>query len=273
MFLTTEASVRWRRLAWLATFALIVSYGVYSWRSDFTHGGSWMGQFYGYLAAGLIALLIYYSVRKRSYKSKLGSLENWAQSHAYLGLLVVLVVFLHTGFRFQDRLAVSAFIVMGVVSLSGLVGVIFYTSLPRVLTAVGTEPSSQALAQDLEQSRLRMERLGRDRSPAFLEVLRQLDQMERPMAFAGWRVLGRHGLPKRDDRKLKQLLGSVPAQEQAELKRLLVQARQIGELHRQLAAQQRYRNLLKVWLYVHIPMTVALVVLVVAHIFVAYYFT
>lgn len=273
MFLGTEASLRWRRRAWLAGAGVVLSYLLYAWRSEFTHGGSFIGQAYGYLALVMILVLVYYAVRKRSYRSQRGNLEDWAQAHVYLGLIVVLVVLCHTGFRFQDKLAVSALLAMILVSLSGVVGVIFYTTVPRLLTTVGTEPPADEIAHDIEQARQRMERLARGRSRAFLEVLRHLEGTQRPIPFAGWRMLGRNPLAQESDAELKPLLAAVPSEEQEDLKRLLVQSRQIGELHRRLAAQQRYRNLLQVWLYVHVPMTVALLVLVLSHLVAVTFFT
>jgi len=68
-------------------------------------------------------------------------------------------------------------------------------------------------------------------------------------------------------------LGRVPAGEQEELRQLLVLSRQRRELLLRLVAQQRYRNLLGAWLYVHLPLSIALLVLVAAHLVaVSYYY-
>jgi hypothetical protein len=67
-------------------------------------------------------------------------------------------------------------------------------------------------------------------------------------------------------------LAQVPAGEQEELRQLLVMSRQRGELLEQLVAQQHFRNLLAAWLYIHVPLSVALVVLVAAHLVAVFYF-
>jgi hypothetical protein len=60
--------------------------------------------------------------------------------------------------------------------------------------------------------------------------------------------------------------------EQADLRQLLVLSRQREELRRRLLDQQRYKNLLDVWLYLHVPLSIALVALVVAHVVAVLYY-
>ena len=65
----------------------------------------------------------------------------------------------------------------------------------------------------------------------------------------------------------------MPAGEQEELRQLLVLSRQRRELHQRLLAQQRYRNQLEVWLYLHLPLSLALVALVAAHLIGVFFFS
>ena len=67
-------------------------------------------------------------------------------------------------------------------------------------------------------------------------------------------------------------LTRVPAEEQEELRQLLVLSRQRSELLQRLIAQQRYRNLLGAWLYIHVPLSIALLVLVAAHLVAVFYY-
>lgn len=273
MFLRTEASRRWRAITFVLALVLVASYIWHANDSTYTHGGSSWGLAYGYLAAGLIFLLVLFSVRKRAHRSRLGTLENWAQSHSYLGLLVVIVVLAHSGFRFQDRLAVAALLVMIAVSVTGVVGAVLYTLVPRILTTIGTEPAVPEIAEQLNQLHRSMSRIGRDASQELHAVYLHTTQQIRPIRLAGWRILSRMKTSQGEDAKLRALLRQVDGSEQVALQRMLVLARQHGELRRLLVAQQRYRNLLQVWLYLHVPLTAALVALVVAHALSAYYFT
>ena len=64
----------------------------------------------------------------------------------------------------------------------------------------------------------------------------------------------------------------VPAEEQEDLKEMLVLSRRHKELHRRLVLEQRYRNLLAAWLYLHVPLSLALLVLMSVHAVAAVYY-
>ena len=54
--------------------------------------------------------------------------------------------------------------------------------------------------------------------------------------------------------------------EREHLRKLLALWRQHRELHQRLRYQQRYKNLLQAWLYLHLPLSVVLIVLVAVHV-------
>jgi predicted ferric reductase len=83
---------------------------VYYARREFPHGGSKIGLGYGIAGTALILLLAFFGIRKRWYRSRFGTLEQWMQSHIYLGLLVLVILLFHTGGRFNDKIAVTTLI-------------------------------------------------------------------------------------------------------------------------------------------------------------------
>jgi hypothetical protein len=274
MLLRTAESARWRRRAWWIFLALAASYAVYTWRADFTHGGSPMGVTYGVLGTLSILVLLYFGVRKRSYRSTFGTVEAWLQSHLYLGLLAAALILFHTGFRFQDKVAVSAFAVLLVVVASGVWGAVVYTAVPRRLTAVEGDLTPEKMAEQLNQLGRTMARLASARSEPFQKVCQGLVVELTPARLAGWKLLFGAGKKRSDETApWAAHLGRVPAAEQEDLRQLLVLARQRRELHQRLLAQQRYRNLLDVWLYLHVPLSIVLVVLVVAHLIAVFFFS
>lgn len=274
MLLRTAASARWRRRALWVFLALALSYGLYAWRTDFTHGGSPMGVTYGVLATLSILVLLYFGVRKRSYRSTFGTLEAWLQSHLYLGVLAAVLVLFHTGFRFQDKVAVSAFAVLGAVVVSGVWGALVYTAVPRRLTEVEGDLTPERMAEQLNQLGRTMSRLATGKSEPFQKVCQGLLAELVPARLAGWKLLVGAGRERKDETApWAAQLGRVPASEQEDLRQLLVLARQRRELHQRLLAQQRFRNHLDVWLYVHVPLSIALIVLVAAHLVAVFFFS
>jgi hypothetical protein len=68
------------------------------------------------------------------------------------------------------------------------------------------------------------------------------------------------------------LLGLVQKDEQEELRQLLVASRQRKELLIRLIYQQRYKNILEFWLYIHIPFTILLLVFAIVHVVAVFYY-
>jgi cytochrome b561 len=270
VFLTNRKSVVWRWIAGALLAALVASYLWVERGPEPAHGGSAWGLGYGIAAAALVLLLAAFGWRKRAYRSKLGTLEGWLQSHVYLGVLVLVVALFHSGFRFQDRVATAALATLALVVASGLVGAAFYTVYPRLLTEVQSNLSTAEISERLNRLTASMARLVAGRSRAFEGVYREVVVSSSPRGLAGWKLLlGR--LPGEGEGWSK-LLGRVPPEEQAPLRQLLMLARQHRELHLRLAYQERYKNLLDVWLWLHVPLTVLLIILIVAHVVAALYF-
>lgn len=207
----------------------------------------------GIVAALLVLLLSFLGVKKRLYRLDLGRGEVWVKSHIYLGVLAAVVALLHSGFRWHDRLALLALLLMAFVVVSGIVGAVLYRTVPPMLTRVESESTSDEISKQLDQMARTMERMASGRSAPFQKVCEELLRSRRA-----------------DD--LAALLARVPPSEQGELREMLIVSRQRKELLPNLQAQRRYRNLLRAWLYVHVPATLALLAALTAHVIVAFYY-
>jgi hypothetical protein len=280
MLLATAESRRWRRRGLWAFLALAASFAVYAWRTEFPHGGSTMGIAYGILGTLAVIVLLAFGVRKRAYRSTFGTLETWLQSHLYLGILAAVLILFHTGFRFHDKVAVAAFAVLVVVVASGIWGALVYTAVPRRLTEAEGDLTPEQMGEQLNHLGRTMGRLAAGRSEPFRQVAQGLLAEMVPARLAGWKLLfgARRdliGQAGRSDTAAPWAapLARVPPAEQEDLRQLLVLARQRRELHQRLLVQQRYRNLLDVWLYLHVPLSVALLALIGAHLIAVFYFS
>lgn len=255
---------------------LIATTGSYVWYSqrEFPHGGSAWGLGYGIAGTALILLLAFFGIRKRWYRSRFGTLEQWLQSHIYLGILVLVVLLFHTGGRFNDRIAVTTLVLVAIVVVSGLAGAILYVSVPRLLTEVESELTVDEISEQMNQLNKQMARIASERSEAFQRIYASLVKESHPGSFAGWRLLFAPVNRKRfsSTTDLAPLLSLVPKQEQDELRQMLVVSRQRRELQIRLMSQQRFRNVLEFWLYIHVPFTIVLLAFAVVHIVAAFYY-
>jgi len=92
-----------QRPEWLWGFAaaagaLLLAYGVGATLVSAEAGNAW-GVVYGSLAAALLAAVALLGVRRRTMRLGLGRAQDWAQFHVYGGTLFMLLVLMHTGFR------------------------------------------------------------------------------------------------------------------------------------------------------------------------------
>jgi hypothetical protein len=262
----------WRPIFFLLLIAVSATYYFYAQR-EFQHGGSRYGIAYGVAGTALILLLAFFGIRKRWYRATFGTLEQWLQSHIYLGLLVLVVLVFHTGMRFNDRIAVTTFILVIIVVASGVFGAILYVTVPRLLTEVESNLTVEDMSDQLNQLARAMARIASGRSAAFQRIHDELTKQTRPGLLAGWRLLVSRGRrTKQEAADWARLIALVPKEEQEDLRQMLVLSRQRKELLLRLVYQQRYKNVLEAWLYIHVPFTIALLVMAVVHIAGVFYY-
>lgn len=263
----------WRIIFLVLLIATSATYYFYA-RREFTHGGSAYGLAYGIGGTALILLLAFFGIRKRWYRSTFGTLEQWLQSHIYLGVLVLVVLLFHTGGRFHDKIAVTTLVLVAIVVASGIVGAILYVTVPRLLTEVESNLTVDDISDQLNQLARAMARIASGRSAAFQRIHDELTRQTAPGALAGWRlVLSRLARKKQQEpADWARLIGLVPKEEQEELRQMLVVSRQRKELLLRLVFQQRYKNILEFWLYIHVPFTIALLVFTALHIAAVFYY-
>jgi len=264
--------LRWRIIALLLTIGLVASFLWYRASEPFTHGGTSLGLIYGFSALFLMFFLIYFGIRKRAYRSRFGTLQEWLHAHIWLGLFSFFVIVAHTGFRFQDKIAVALFVVISLVIATGIFGAILYKTVPRELTEIQSNLTGQEISDQLNQLSKSMARLASGKSSPFQRIYYSLQREALPGFLAGWKLVFTGG--RRSDKAgdWTGLVGMVEKSEQDELRQLLVASRQQKELHLRLVYQQRYRNILDFWLYMHLPLSVAMLVLIVAHVFGVFYY-
>jgi predicted membrane channel-forming protein YqfA (hemolysin III family) len=266
-----RSGIVWRRIFVALLIATTASYIYYS-RKEFPHGGSRFGLAYGIAGTLLILLLAFFGIRKRWYRSTFGTMEQWLQSHIYLGVLAMVILLFHTGGRFHDTIAVTTLLLVAIVVASGILGAVLYVTVPRLLTEVESNLTVDEVSDQLNQLAKQMARIASGKSAPFQRIYDQLMRESKPGWLAGWRLLFARGKVKPAAGDWSSLIALVPRDEQDELRQMLVVSRQRKELLIRLVYQQRYKNVLESWLYVHVPFTIALLIFAVVHVVAVFYY-
>lgn len=230
------------------------------------NGGSWYGYTLGTIGLGLILWLSLLGVRKRRISPGAWSLKAWTSAHVYLGLSLIVVATLHTGFQIGWNVHTLAYVLMLLVIATGIYGVAVYATLPASLSANRKEMTR---AQMLE---------------ALTAIDRQLESAAQPLARAeADLVIDALGQDVFYGGALARLTGSYPGCATARAIRGMgtgseAEARVVALLEKrreqlaQIRGALRIRALLEVWLFVHIPLTIALIAALAAHVISVFYY-
>ncbi len=236
------------------------------------NGGSWFGYTLGTIGALLILWLTMLGVRKRRMSAGHWSLKAWTSAHVYLGLALIVVGTLHTGFQFGWNIHTLAYGLMLFVIVSGMYGITVYASLPRALSNNRNEMTRgemvdalAAIDRQLESAAQPLARQDSDRVIAALKA---------DVFSAGFtaRLTGAYPLcaTSRAFSAFSKGQSDEAQVEQRERVRALLERRkdQLAQIRRQM----RLKALLEVWLFIHIPTTIALIAALTAHIVSVFYY-
>jgi hypothetical protein len=232
------------------------------------YGGTWLGYTLGTVGALLIVWLLYFGVRKRRYRSTVGTVQGWLSAHVYLGSALVVIVTLHTGFELGWNVHTLAYVLMLAVIASGFYGVFVYLRVPRAMTGNMGDETLDALL-------LRISDLDREMRAKALSLPDRLfavvDRSVRGGRLGGgfWRlVTGRDprcptAAAVREWPALAKSLKGEAARLDKEVYGLLLQKDQMLERARR---DIKHKAVLDLWLFFHVPLAFMLLAALVAHV-------
>jgi hypothetical protein len=270
----TYRSGRWLWISTAIAIGLVLHYVIYQSRTV-AYGGSIEGLLYGVAGTGLIAILMYLGHRKRTYASSTGTLQGWVSAHVYLGLLTLLLIPMHAGFRFGWDVHTLAFVLLAVVVFSGMVGIYLYHNIPGRLTSY--EAGQQADKIDPEMARLLsdMRALVKDKSDVLVQIYKDEVATSQNRAPKGWSLLlkglGGDLLAVRSADLARRVSG-IPPEDQATFQILSQLLLKKTQLEVNLLHQMRLRNALQAWLLVHVPVSIAMVFAVGIHLIAVFWY-
>jgi hypothetical protein len=232
------------------------------------YGGTWLGYTLGTVAGLLTLWLLWYGVRKRRYRSSLGTVQGWLSAHVYLGTALVVVATLHAGFELGWNVHTLAYLLMLAVVFSGFYGVFVYLRVPRAMTENLGEQTLEAIV-------LRVADIDREMREKALSLPDELFGLI-DRSVAGTRLGGSLArlVTGRDPacptahavqvwpQKAKRLTGEA-ARIAKEVFGLLLQKHQLLERARR---DLRLKAILDFWLYFHVPLAFMMLAALVAHV-------
>ncbi len=264
------AGFRWLKIALAVSLAAVIGY-VAADVQPRPNGGSWYGYTLGTIGAGLIVWLALLGVRKRAMTPGGWSLKAWTSAHVYLGLALIVIATLHTGFQLGWNVHTLAYLLMLVVIGSGVFGIVVYSTLPTALSANREEMTESQMVEGIAAVDRQLQDAAQPLSLAYSDlVLAALN--EDPFRQGLWRRLS--GKYRGGATELAiagcDSAGPVPADPTIARVEALLRRRK-AQLDR-MRRHMRLKALLEVWLYLHVPATIALLAALTAHIISVFYY-
>ena len=279
------------RYLWVSLVLLATSFGIYALQDETTppSGGTWQGLTLGIVAGLLIFWLNYLGIRKRRYGTT-GSLKGWVSAHVYLGTALIGVSLFHSAGQLGWNIHSLFFWIMVAVIVSGMVGISTYLSLPRRLSSVRQTRSRAENLQELESLELACMERAADCSESVGVAVRSALEQTRIGGSVRRQLLGRDrstyeemtsdGLKRRsnfDQRHLLEFLSqrttqTSDAKETLALGHLLSLTARRQDLLRRVRRDVQMQGFLQIWLYVHVPLSIAVLFALIVHIVVVFWY-
>jgi hypothetical protein len=285
---------RGARYLWIASALCIASAVAYLIDDPVgrPNGGTWLGYTLGTIAALLIVWLMLLGIRKRRYASRIGSMLGWASAHIYLGASLGVITLLHAGFQVGWNIHTLALVLMLVVIASGIFGVLAYVRYPSLMTRNRDSTTRQAMIDEINELDQQSLALADAVDPKIhAAILRSVERTR--LGGRPWRLLRpradsdstidqvRAFLDEKDKEKRKKekkndtptmfamvdFLSSHAADSTNEaLRKLMDVLARKKTLSSRITRDLQLQALMEVWLYLHVPLSFALLGALGAHI-------
>ncbi|HEV3239478.1 MAG TPA: hypothetical protein VG429_03680 [Casimicrobiaceae bacterium] len=261
------AQYRYLKLAAALTIAAIA---LYAWDRppNGPYGGTWLGYTLGTIGALLIGWLLWFGVRKRQFGSTIGTLQGWLSAHVYFGTTLIVIATLHAAFKVGWNVHTLAYVLMLAVIGSGFFGVYAYLRYPRIMTDNLGDDTLEMLVIKIADLDKQARRFALSLPDSISNLVLAAAQGT-SIGGSWWRQLRgtAPGCPTDAAVVGVQNFGRKLAGEQAktnhQLYTLLLKKQ---ELVARARRDVKLKAWLDVWLYVHVPLSIALLVALAIHV-------
>ena len=266
------ANSKYLKWAALLCAAAVISYLVYK-PIDEHNGGTALGYTLGTVGALLIFWLMWLGIKKRSYGANF-RLTAWVSAHVYLGLSLIVIATLHTGFQFGWNVHTLAYTLMMLVIISGCCGIYTYARFPKLVSENRRGVSLDDILTQIGD----IDRESRQLAAVLPDEVSSLitkSSEETKIGGSIRRILSGKDAECPSNKaflKLRSLVNDVDeSYVQGTRKLLVLMGKKCGLLDT-VRRDIQLKGFMDIWLRVHVPLSVALIVALTIHIISVFYY-
>jgi len=248
-------------------------------------GGSAAGLMFGIAGYALMLFAGLLGARKKVPTWRLGRAQTWMRGHLWLGLLSLPIILFHSGFRYGHGLTAWTMTLLIVVVASGIFGAALQHYMPRVMTREVTmetiyEEIGHVRAQLLEEAEELMKQAigGEEKAPvegvepySSGTAVAAADEKAPLRNFYEWELKpflekpDAHGVALGDAAQAHSAFAQLRTLVPISLHTTIEDLEGICEEERELTLQSHLHLWLHGWLLLHIPLSLALILLGAIH--------
>jgi len=226
---------------------------------------------YGILGITAVFFLSLYIIRKNIYRYRLGSTQTWLQAHIYIGIISLVLIFVHSGFNITGTFSIFLLVLFLLVIISGIIGSLIYNITPLSLTKYGRDVKPKDEVVNIMENYLKeADRLVSNTSDEFREIyqkrIRPFFQSKRTKW--GYLFMEEKELIDKRRKMVESCKNMVPGQDIYDLNILssiLVEKAKLSFMWAKTKMQGA-------WLNFHVPLTSAMLAAAVIHIWSIIYY-
>jgi hypothetical protein len=229
----------------------------------------------GLIGLAAVATVMTYPLRKQIYRRRAGALRYWLILHSYAGALAAIVLLLHAGKHTGGAITTALYLTFILTIVTGLVGIATYLLVPRIMTAIEGDP---LLLEDLTVRRSELRGAlnkvinkaeGWPREEIAKGILKRFSSLSFLLRQFSHRA-SLQSLLAESRQMFKESTSRVMKDEE---RALLLEAVETAVTLRRLDALIYLHQSLKLWIAPHVISTSLMLVLMIAHIVQAVFFS
>lgn len=204
-----------------------------------------------------------------------GTLQGWLSAHVYLGASLVVLASLHAGFQFGWNVHTLSYVLMLLVIVSGFYGMYTYLSYPWQLTRNMADDTLDGLLLKIAE----LDELARIRALGLPDEVNALVMKAHHETRLGGSFFQQLSGSQRDcptalaTRQIQQLSKKYIKDDQPKLMRdlysvLLNKEKLVSKARNEIMLKARLEG----WLYLHVPLSIALLAALMAHIVAIFFY-
>lgn len=261
---------RWPLLFALILFPLIISYAVLSINSE-VGAGTTPGLVYGIIGFCLLVFLVIYKIRTSIYSLRIGSTQIWLQAHIYASVLSIILVFMHTGFKFGGFFTGLLMVLFILASVNGVIGALIYYTIPLSISKSGRHIVVRGeIRASLKKFIVEADKSASGASDIFKKIYQTKIRPRFETKRTNWEYLlmEERQLIITTMKRLDKLKEGIPPEEVYDfniLAKLLVEKEKMSFIWVKVRAT-------RIWLYWHLPLSVAVTAAAVIHVATVIYY-